>query len=37
MGRNKTLEGAPEKLGLLEKEIKSLLAEFEAFPRKVAT
>ena len=37
MGRNKTLEGAPEKLGLLEAEIKRLLAEFEAFPRKVAT
>jgi len=37
MGRNRNLEGAVEKLGLLEVEIKRLLAEFEAFPRKVAT
>jgi two-component system, sensor histidine kinase and response regulator len=37
MGRNKKLEGAADKLVLLEAEIKRLLAEFEAFPRKVAT
>jgi two-component system, sensor histidine kinase and response regulator len=37
MGRNKTLEGAGETLRLLEAEIKRLLAEFEKFPRKVAT
>ena len=37
MGRNKKLDGAAETFRLLEGEIKRLLAEFEAFPRKVAT
>ena len=37
MGRGKNLAGAAETLGLLEAEIKKLLAEFEAFPGKVAT
>jgi HPt (histidine-containing phosphotransfer) domain-containing protein len=36
MGRNKQMDGSREMLGRLEKEIHSLLAEFEAFPRKVA-
>ncbi len=36
MGRNKRLAGSREMLGRLEKEIHRLLAEFEAFPRKVA-
>ena len=37
LGRNRNLEGAAEKFGVLEAEIKRLLAEFEAYPRKVAT
>jgi two-component system, sensor histidine kinase and response regulator len=37
MGRDKNLGGAAATLGLLEAEIKKLLAEFEAFPRRVAT
>jgi len=37
MGRNKNLTGAAETLAQLEIEINKLLAEFETFPRKVAT
>ena len=36
MGRNQQLGGLRDMLDRLEKEIRGLLAEFEAFPRKVA-